>query len=53
MLDAYNLNTLVVDDQQHIRGILKLQLRQIGVNSVTEAPNAAIALDKMRANKFD
>ena len=53
MLDDYNLRALVVDDLASMRSMMKTQLGSIGVSRVSEAPNAAIAINKMRAEKFD
>ncbi len=53
MLDDYNLRALVVDDLAAMRSMMKTQLASIGVSRVTEAPNAAVAINKMRAEKFD
>jgi CheY-like chemotaxis protein len=53
MLDAYNLHALVVDDLASMRSMMKSQLTSIGVTRVSEAPNAAIAINKLRAEKFD
>lgn len=53
MLDDYNLRALVVDDLASMRSMMKSQLTSIGVSRVSEAPNAAIVINKMRAEKFD
>lgn len=53
MLDEYNLRALVVDDMAAMRSMMKTQLASIGVPRVSEAPNAAVAITKMRAEKFD
>ncbi|OYY95528.1 MAG: hypothetical protein B7Y41_03230 [Hydrogenophilales bacterium 28-61-23] len=53
MLHEYNLRALVVDDLASMRSMMKAQLTSIGVAKVTEAPNAAVAITKMRAEKFD
>ncbi len=53
MLDDYNLRALVVDDMASMRSMMKTQLASIGVSRVSEAPNAAVAINKMRAEKFD
>lgn len=53
MLDEYNLRALVVDDMASMRSMMKSQLVSLGVGKVSEAPNAALAINKMRAEKFD
>jgi CheY-like chemotaxis protein len=53
MLDEYNLRALVVDDMTSIRSMMKSQLVSLGISKVSEAPNAAVAINKMRAEKFD
>ncbi len=53
MLEDYNLRALVVDDLASMRSMMKSQLTSIGVSRVSEAPNAAIAINKMRAEKYD
>ena len=53
MLEDYNLRALVVDDMSAMRTMMKTQLASIGVAKVSEAPNAAVAITKLRAEKFD
>lgn len=53
MLDNYSLNALVVDDYAAMRSLMKRQLMDIGVSRAAEAPNAAMALDKLRAEQFN
>lgn len=53
MLDLYNLRALVVDDLAAMRTMLKAQLSSLGVTKVSEAPNAAVAISKLRAEPFD
>ncbi len=53
MLEDYNLRALVVDDLASMRSMMKSQLTSLGVSRVSEAPNAAVAINKMRAEKFD
>ncbi len=53
MLDDYKLNALVVDDMATMCSMMKSQLLSIGVSSVTTAPSAAAAIDKLRGEKFD
>ncbi len=53
MLDQYNLRALVVDDLAAMRTMLKSQLGSLGVSRVSEAPNAAVAINKLRAEPFD
>ncbi len=53
MLDDYNLRALVVDDLAAMRSMMKAQLASLGVVKVSEAPNAAVAITKIRAEKFD
>ncbi len=53
MLDEYNLRALVVDDMASMRSMMKAQLASIGVVNVSEAPNVAVAIAKLRAEKFD
>ncbi|MDP2786748.1 MAG: response regulator [Pseudomonadota bacterium] len=53
MFNDYNLCALVVDDMATMRSMMKSQLASIGVAKITEAPNAAVAIAKLRAEKFD
>ncbi len=53
MLDEYCLNGLVVDDMAAMRSMMKSQLLSLGVARVAEVPNAALAIDKLRGDKFD
>ncbi len=53
MLDNYSLNALVVDDYAAMRSLMKRQLMDIGVSRAAEAPNAAMALDKLRGDQFN
>jgi DNA-binding response OmpR family regulator len=43
---------LVVDDDAPIRALLRVSLRKYGL-TIDEASNGAIALDQLRANKYD
>jgi two-component system, chemotaxis family, chemotaxis protein CheY len=53
MPEAKSIAALVVDDQQTMRAMAKLVLKQIGVIDVAVAASADAALEQMAAKKFD
>ncbi len=53
MLEDYQLTCLVVDDMAMMRGMMKSQLISLGVSRVVEAGNAALAVERLRTEKFD
>ena len=53
MPKAANVNVLIVDDQQSMRGISKYILGQLGFKSITEAKSGRDALMKLAAHPVD
>jgi two-component system, chemotaxis family, chemotaxis protein CheY len=53
MPDAKSIAALVVDDQQTMRAMARLVLKEIGVIDVTVAASADAALEQLAAKKFD
>jgi two-component system chemotaxis response regulator CheY len=53
MPDRSSLKFLVVDDFSTMRRIVRNLLKELGFTSVDEAEDGAIALDKLRAGKYD
>ncbi len=53
MADRSSLKFLVVDDFSTMRRIVRNLLKELGFTHVEEAEDGAIALDKLRANKYD
>ncbi len=53
MLDAYNLNALVVDDMATMRSMMKTQLTSIGVDKVSVSPSAAGAIEMLRGAQYN
>lgn len=53
MPDAKSIAALVVDDQQTMRAMARLVLKEIGVIDVAVAANAEAALEQLAAKKFD
>ena len=47
------MRILVVDDFATLRRVVRVQLRELGFESVQEAGDGAAALDKLRAQPFD
>ncbi len=48
-----NAKVLIVDDFSTMRRIVKNIVRQIGFKNITEAENGAMALQKLKSEKFD
>ena len=48
-----NINILVVDDAPMIRRIIKNILKELGFKNIDEAEDGAVALQKLRSNKYD
>ena len=48
-----NIKILVVDDAPMIRRILKNLLREMGFSNIDEAEDGAVALQKLRSQKYD
>lgn len=53
MPEAKSIKALVVDDQQTMRAMARLVLKEIGVIDVAVAASADAALEQMAAKKFD
>ena len=53
MPDRSALKFLVVDDFSTMRRIVRNLLKELGFTNVEEAEDGAVALDKLRAGKFD
>ena len=51
--DRSKLRFLVVDDFSTMRRIVRNLLKELGFTNVEEAEDGAVALDKLRAGKFD
>src|SRR6185437_2756567 len=48
-----HLKVLIVEDNQHMRALLRSLLNAIGIRDVAEASNGASALDALRERKCD
>jgi CheY-like chemotaxis protein len=48
-----SLKALVVDDNAHMRSLLRALLNSIGIKDVAEAPNGGAALEALRDRKSD
>ena len=48
-----NIKILVVDDAPMIRRILKNLLKEMGFTNIDEAEDGAVALQKLRSQKYD
>jgi len=46
-------NALIVDDEAHVRVLIRVLLKQLGIETVWEAPDGAAALEKAEAHKPD
>jgi len=46
-------NALIVDDEAHVRVLIRVLLKQLGIETVWEAPDGATALEKAEAHKPD
>jgi DNA-binding NarL/FixJ family response regulator len=46
-------NALIVDDEAHVRVLIRVLLKQLGIENVWEAPDGATALEKAEAHKPD
>jgi two-component system chemotaxis response regulator CheY len=53
MPDRSSLKFLVVDDFSTMRRIVRNLMKELGFTNVEEAEDGAIALEKLRNNKFD
>jgi DNA-binding NarL/FixJ family response regulator len=45
------VNALIVDDEAHVRVLIKMLLKQLGIETVWEAPDGASALEQAAAHK--
>ncbi|HWC63703.1 MAG TPA: response regulator [Rhizomicrobium sp.] len=48
-----NLKVLIVEDNQHMRSLLRTLLNAIGIREIVDANNGVTALTAMREKKFD
>jgi len=48
-----NLKVLIVEDNQHMRSLLRSLLNSVGIREIAEANNGASALDVLRERKCD
>ena len=48
-----NKSFLVVDDSNTMRQLIIMTLKKLGCNSIIDAPNGAVALEKLAANQVD
>ena len=47
------VNALIIDDEAHVRVLLRVLLKQLGIETVWEAPDGATALEQAAAHKPD
>jgi DNA-binding NarL/FixJ family response regulator len=47
------VNALIIDDEAHVRVLIRVLLRQLGIETVWEAPDGATALEQAAAHKPD
>ncbi|HZZ20326.1 MAG TPA: response regulator [Opitutaceae bacterium] len=47
------VNALIVDDEPHVRVLIKMLLKQLGIETIWEAPDGNAALDQANAHKPD
>lgn len=50
---AVNKSFLVVDDSNTMRQLIIMTLKKLGCTSIIDAPNGAVALEKLASNKVD
>jgi two-component system, chemotaxis family, chemotaxis protein CheY len=50
---ALNKSFLIVDDSSTMRQLITMTLKKLGCNSIIDAPNGAVALEKLAANPVD
>ncbi len=48
-----NLKVLIVEDNQHMRSLLRTLLNSVGIRDIAEAGNGASALETLRERKCD
>lgn len=53
MPNPASFKTLIVDDQQSMRGLLRYALQQLGFRDITEAKDGGEAMQAMLSAKFD
>lgn len=46
-------NALIIDDEAHVRVLIRMLLKQLGVETVWEAADGSIALDQAKAHNPD
>ena len=47
------VNALIIDDEAHLRVLLRVLLKQLGIETVWEAPDGSTALEQAAAHKPD
>jgi DNA-binding NarL/FixJ family response regulator len=47
------VNALIIDDEAHVRVLIRVLLKQLGIETVWEAPDGATALEQAAAHKPD
>jgi DNA-binding NarL/FixJ family response regulator len=47
------VNALIIDDEAHVRVLLRVLLKQLGIETVWEAPDGSTALEQAAAHKPD
>jgi two-component system, chemotaxis family, chemotaxis protein CheY len=50
---AVNKSFLIVDDSNTMRQLIIMTLKKLGCSSIIDAPNGAVALEKLAANPVD
>lgn len=50
---AVNKSFLIVDDSNTMRQLIIMTLKKLGCSSILDAPNGAVALEKLAANPVD
>jgi DNA-binding NarL/FixJ family response regulator len=47
------VNALIIDDEAHVRVLIRVLLKQLGIETVWEAPDGATALEQAATHKPD
>jgi DNA-binding NarL/FixJ family response regulator len=47
------VNALIIDDEPHVRVLIKMLLKQLGIETIWEAADGTVALDQAAAHKPD
>jgi len=53
MSDLENLKALIVEDNSHMRALLRALLNSAGIKEIAEAANGQVAIDLLRERKSD